>query len=62
MKNCWKVSPSNRPTFSQIWQDLHDMLADNEKSYINLQQVEDDGLQTTVKPFKVITTDDKIDA
>ena len=32
MKNCWKVIPSNRPTFSQIWQDLHDMLADNEVS------------------------------
>ena len=47
MRNCWQVDPKQRPTFTQIWQDLHDMLSDNEKSYISVYQVKDEEPQIT---------------
>ena len=30
MTNCWKVVEKERPTFSEIWQNLNDMMADEE--------------------------------
>ena len=30
MTNCWKVEPTERPTFKEIRESLHSMLMDNE--------------------------------
>ncbi|CAB4000149.1 Hypothetical predicted protein [Paramuricea clavata] len=53
MTNCWKVDPKHRPTFSEIWQDLNDMLSDDETPYIKVYQVKEEGLQTTTEPSEV---------
>ncbi|XP_028416172.1 proto-oncogene tyrosine-protein kinase receptor Ret-like [Dendronephthya gigantea] len=39
MMNCWSDDEKKRPNFSEIRQYLHDMLTDNQKSYISLHQV-----------------------
>ena len=28
MMNCWEVDEKKRPSFTEIWQYLHDMLTD----------------------------------
>ncbi|XP_028409527.1 fibroblast growth factor receptor-like [Dendronephthya gigantea] len=48
MMNCWRDHEKMRPNFSEIRQHLHDMLTDNQKSYINLHQVKGEDLRRKI--------------
>ncbi|XP_028409545.1 uncharacterized protein LOC114532167 [Dendronephthya gigantea] len=38
MAKCWKNDAKERPKFSEMWQNLRDMMTDEQKSYIDVQQ------------------------
>ncbi|XP_028411984.1 tyrosine-protein kinase receptor Tie-1-like [Dendronephthya gigantea] len=61
MSNCWKVNAKNRPTFSEIHQRLHDLMSNDEKSYINVKQLKDGKLCLTINPTEVELMDEKND-
>ncbi|XP_046849314.1 angiopoietin-1 receptor-like isoform X2 [Xenia sp. Carnegie-2017] len=37
MSDCWSHDPENRPSFSEIYRSLNEMLTCNEKCYINIE-------------------------
>ncbi|CAB3992575.1 tyrosine- kinase receptor Tie-1-like [Paramuricea clavata] len=63
MTNCWNVEPTERPTFEDLHQTLHDMLMGDEKWYINITQaVNERSLTTTMEPRSLSAENGSVNA